>query len=393
MKKLIVVLLIIPGMALAQKAIKPNPGKALAQLKAGKLNEAKEIIDVCTTAEKTMNDGNTWYYRGLIYLALDTTSNPAYSSLAQVPFETAMESFKKAESLSKAGKEFFIQDANGFPITQTQQMGTMANFYLNKGATAYQEDNFDGALTEFVKAQQILPSDTTAYFYAGIVANQAEKWDAAIENLSKYYEKGGKTVDGYYAMINVYNGPKENKAKALEVVREAKAKFPANAELPRYEISFLIELDKVDEAKSSLEAAVAKDPDNKVLHYFLGYTNFKLSKMPEAKKNFEDALRLDSKYFDAQLMLAKIYYIDADKVKKEMSSLGITEADRKKKFDLDKVYLEKLKAALPFWEKAEQLNPSDTEVLDALYIMYSDLDDQVKMKRIEKRYKELGLDN
>jgi tetratricopeptide (TPR) repeat protein len=393
MKKLIFILLMVPGLALAQKPVKPNVNKALNSWKAGKLDEAKEMIDLCTTAEKLMLDGKTWYYRALIYASIDTTSNETYKALSDQAFEVSMESFKKADELAKGNSEYFVQDANGFPITRPQQVATLSNHYLNRGAAAYQEDDFAGALRSFEKSQQLSPGDTTGYFYAGLVANQAENWDKAVDNMNNYYEKGGKTVDGYYVMINVYNTAKEDKNKALEIVRTARTKFPNNPELPKYEIQILIELDKVDEAKTGLEKALEKEANNKVLHYFLGYTNYKLEKYADAKTNFENALKIDSQYFDAQLMLAKLYYIEADKVKKEMSSLGISEADKKKKFDLDKIYMEKLKAALPVWEKAEKLNPSDTEVLDALYIMYTDLDNQPQMKRIEKRYKELGLDN
>jgi hypothetical protein len=49
-----------------------------------------------------------------------------------------------------------------------------------------------------------------------------------------------------------------------------------------------------------------------------------------------------------------------------------------------------LKIALPYWEKAEQINPNDQEVLDALYTIYSDLDMQDQSKRVEKKMKELG---
>jgi tetratricopeptide (TPR) repeat protein len=115
--------------------------------------------------------------------------------------------------------------------------------------------------------------------------------------------------------------------------------------------------------------------------------------MVEAKKNYEDALKLDPQYFEAQLYLAKLMVADAVAIKKEMSNLGISAADKKKKFDLDKILVEKLKLALPYWEKAEKLKPDDQEVLDTLYSIYTDLDMQEQMKRIDKRYKELGMDN
>jgi hypothetical protein len=86
-------------------------------------------------------------------------------------------------------------------------------------------------------------------------------------------------------------------------------------------------------------------------------------------------------------------YADAAKIKKEMSVLGISAADKKKKFDLDKVLVEKLKVAQPYWEKAEKLNPKDQEVTDVLFSIYQDLGNDPGMARLVKKNKEQGVDD
>jgi tetratricopeptide (TPR) repeat protein len=276
---------------------------------------------------------------------------------------------------------------------KSQQMSYWANTYINKGASLYQEEDLENSLKAFEKAQMILPDDTLAYFYAGFVANGLENYDKAIASFQKYIDLGGKSSDAYLSIININSGPKANKEEALRVVRLAKPKFPNNPDLPKVEIGLLIDLKRIDEAKSGLEDAIKKEPTNKILHFYLGYANASLNNFEEAKKNYEEALKIDPQYFEAQLYLAKLVYADAASIKKEMSNLGITAADKKKRFELDKQLVEKLKLALPYWEKAEKLNPSDQEVLDTLYSIYTDLDLQDQMKRVEKRYKELGIEN
>lgn len=394
MKKVILLLLLVPTLVMAQKPIKPNLNKALNSFRANKLDEAKTMIDVCVTDAKLMNDGKSWYYRGLIYAALDTTTNETFKALAENPLATALESFEKAESMAKPGSEYFITDPNSvMPVTKTQQIDYLSSYYVNIGASAYQEDDYEGALAGFEKAQKVKPNDTTAFFFGGIVASAMEDYQKSNNYLAEYVKLGGTSPDAYSLMINAYNGPLENKEKALEVTREAKTKFPSNTNFARVEIGILIDMNKIEDAKSGLEKAVSENPEDKTLQFFLGYAHVRTENLDAAKACFEKALQIDPKYFDAQLWLAKTVSEDAKKIKREMNALGITEADRKKKFALDKVYMEKLKVALPYWEKAEKMNPSDSEVLDELYNIYVDLDMQPQVQRIEKRYKELGLDN
>ena len=393
MKRLTLLMLMLATVSVfAQKGAKPNLNKALTSWREGKLDEAKANIDLAPTYEKTMNDPKAWYYRGLIYGSIDTTSNEAFRALDPNAFTVAMESFKKADELSK-GKELFIQDASGMPVMKTQQMTYWANTDINKGASLYQEEDLENSLKAFEKAQMIIPDDTLAYFYAGFVANSLENYDKAIASFQKYIDLGGKSSDAYLSIININSGPKANKEEALRVVRLAKPKFPNNPDLPKVEIGLLIDLKRIDEAKSGLEDAIKKEPTNKILHFYLGYANASLNDFETAKKNYEEALKIDPQYFEAQLYLAKLVYADAASIKKEMSNLGITAADKKKRFELDKQLVEKLKIALPYWEKAEKLNPSDQEVLDTLYSIYVDLDLQDQLKRVEKRYKELGIEN
>ncbi len=374
----------------AQKPVKPNLNKALSSLTAGKLDEAKANIDAAITNEKMMNDGKTWYYRGLIYAAIDTTSNEAFKNLDPNAFDVAIEAFKKADQLSK-GKGYFTTDASGYPVTKEQQVGQWANQVLNKGADAYQNEEYEVALTNFEKVSKILEKDTLGHLYAGFAANSSENLDKALENFAAYYENGGTNTDPYKLMNNILI-QKGDKEKALELVREAKKKFPTNPDFPKLEIAHLIDLNRIDEAKSGLEKALETESDNKILHFYLGYANQSLNNLEDAKKNYENALKIDPQYFEAQFYLARLMYNDAATIKKQMANLGISAEDKKKRFELDKVLVEKLKVALPYWEKAEKLNPNDQDTLDVLYSIYGDLDMPDQVKRIEKKYKELGYE-
>src|SRR5688572_14671020 len=145
MKKLVLILLMMPALVFAQKPVKPSLNKALSSWKAGKLQEAKEMIDVCVTDPKLSLDGTTYYYKGLIYASLDTTSNETFKKLSGNAFQESVDAFAKADQLG-GKKEYFISDPSMGAILKSNQMAFLHNYYLNKGVAFYQEDNFENSI-------------------------------------------------------------------------------------------------------------------------------------------------------------------------------------------------------------------------------------------------------
>ncbi|HEY0743075.1 MAG TPA: tetratricopeptide repeat protein [Chryseosolibacter sp.] len=406
MKRILFLLLMLgSAAAFAQKQAKPNINKALAAWKDGKLSEAKEIIDAATTYEKTMNDGKTWYYRGLIYSTIDTTANEQTNALDPNAYKVAVESFKKAKELGKAGSDYFIQDANAMPQTQSYQLEILANFYLDKGLRAFQDDADNAKSLELLaKSKGIFESgiltpyrnDTLAYYVNALVAQQSDSLDLAIEDANNYFEKGGKSKDMYTILYQIYySGPKEDKNKALEVVRQARKLYPTSPDYPKMEIGLLIDMGKIEEAKAGLEQAVKTEPNNKILHFYLGYANTRTDNNEGARKHFQEALRIDPSYFEAQFYLANTYLVDVDKTSKELQNVPNTAAYSKKRSELVQKRVKESEIAIPYLEKAEKMEAPDKdsqiEVLQKLGQLYYYTADDKNSARVEKRLKELGV--
>jgi tetratricopeptide (TPR) repeat protein len=390
----------------AQKPIKPNNTKAMNLLKDGKLAEAKEMIDAGTTYEKTMNDGQTWYYRGLIYATIDTTSNKAFESLKPGALDTALESFKKADELNKKKDTDYSYTPPGtfIPKTKTEQLEGLSNYYLNQGINFIQADepNYEASMAALEKTKKIfegnLPkysNDTLTYYVLGLAAYNAEKHDEAIEAMNTFIKKGGKNKDAHLILYRIYSGPKEDKEKALEVIRAAKAAQPNNSDFPRIEISLLIDLNRVGEAKDGLEKAVAKEPNDKVLHFYLAYANASLKNKDEAMKHYNEALRIDPQYFEAQYYQAQLFLVDVDALSKQINNLGISAADNAKKRELFQQRVKKCEEAIPYLEKAERMRAPDKEmqidVLEKLKLMYYYVADDAKTKAVTAKLKMLGV--
>ncbi len=403
MKKIAILLMCaVPLSALAQKEIKPNVANAEKALRAGKFDEAKAIIDVTTASQEFMVDkkGNpsknaakAWYLKGLIYAGIDTTKVEKFKSLVPDGFPIAKEAFEKSKEIDKDKTPAFMNDASGFPMMNSQINGFLAQSYFNIAIKAYQEDKDYKKAFEFTeRTLYFIPEDTSILMNAGVFFGpSAEEWDKSLGYIKKYHEKGGVGADSYIMLFSIYRDKKKDNDTALKVAQEMVKKFPKNSEFPKYELDMYIKMNRLPEAKEVMLKQAAAEPDNKEARYYLGVISSELKDPIESRKWYEEAIKLDSKYFEPQLGLAEIIYFDAKSVKAEMNQLGNSKDDFKKKLDLDKSYQDKLRVALPYWEKCEKLSPDDSKVLDALYIIYSDLEMTAQVTRIKKRMKAFGL--
>lgn len=403
MKKLFVMLLILsPFAVMAQKEYKPSLPKAEKALKENKLDEAKGIIDATTSSQEFMvnkkgepskNAAKAWFLKGVIYAAIDTTKNAAWQELEAKPFPIAKEAFDKAIELGGKDAKGYITDGLGIPIDNNNVKLNLAQGYFNKAIAAYQDEK------DYAKAFEItentiyfIPNDTSVLMNAGVYFGPAAKeYDKSIKYMRDYINAGGHSHDPYIMLFGIYRDQKKDYDQALKVAKEAIEKFPNNPDFPKYELDIYIKTNRLPEAREAMAKQVAGDPNDKESRYYLGVINQELKDYKEARKWYEEAIKLDPKYFDAKLAIAEIVYLDAKEVKTQMNQLGITAEDKKKRFELDKIYVDKLKVALPYFEEVEKMNPDEPKVLDNLLNIYTDLGNEPQIARITKKMKTLGL--
>lgn len=402
MKKIVVLMFgVLPFVAFGQKEIKPNVNNAEKALKAGKIDEAKAIIDVTTASQEFMvdkkggpskNAAKAWFLKGLIYAAIDTTKEEKFKSLVPEGFPIAKEAFDKAKEIDQDKTASFVNDAMGFPLMNNQITGILAQSYFDKSLKAYQEEkDYKKAFAFTEKTMYFIPEDTSIMMNAGVFfAPAAEEYDKAIDLIKKYQAKGGKSADAYIVLVDIYYNKKKNNEEALKVLQQAKKDFPQNTDFPQTELSIYLNDKKYDVAKQMVEASLKKNPNDPQQLYLLGRLQQETGESENAKATYSKVLAVDPKNFDAAAMLADLYWKDAKVEKDKMSALGNSKADLAKAMELDKVYVEKLKTALPYVEACEKISPDDVNVLYSLLTIYGDLDIQPSVARVKKRLKTLG---
>lgn len=349
---------------------KPKVNKAKSLMDKGELAEAKQIFDDATTHEKTKDDGKMWYYRGLLYVQLDTTSNDAFKMLSNNPMEVAMKSFERADELGDEGKEYFYTSATSMlPVTKSEQINNYYSYYYNLGVNEYQESNFESAVGYFDKAAFIQPADTNAVINAAFAAHSGEMYEEAKTLYKKVIERGAVNKDYFYNYIAIV-GMENDLEKSLKAVNEALEYFPSDVDLTRNRIDILIKLDRIDEARAELEKAVQDEPNNPDLQFALGVIHDQLGNSDKALAAYDKAIEAKGDHYNSHFNKGVLLLDAANEVIKQQNNLGMTKADKKKYTELEPVIQQKLKEAMPQWEKIVDISPEGDKVQNMEYLVY-----------------------
>lgn len=403
MKRILLILLVIPAVAFGQKAPKPNAKKILSLYQDGKYKDAKEQADISVADPKVGTDGYAWYYRGLVYATLDTIQDTSLKSLEAEPLKVALESFQKAEDLNKKkDSEYFVMSPGTFdPVNKSQQLEQLSNWYLSKSINLMQQDepDYEGSYAKGQVARSIFEThmtkyrnDTLTYYVQSLAAINLMHYDSAEEAALKYKEKGGKNPDIYLILFQIYND-QGDKEKALAVAKEGRAKFPFREDFAKNELNVYLSTKQFDAAKSMVEEQVQTDPSAET-YYLLGELNKELKNKPEALKAFGKALELDANHFDTNASMAEMMYDEVGEVRRERDATK----DIAKRQQLYQKIDQELRQALPYWEKLEALKPNDENILYGLQSIYNDLStyDEAKyspkLKKLKAKMKALNLE-
>jgi tetratricopeptide (TPR) repeat protein len=388
MKKLIFAFLFIgiASFTYGQYVPKGKTTKAEAALNKGELDIAKAEIDEAFKVDKkgkVSSSAKNWYLKGRIYKAIYLDDSTEYSDLAGGnALKIAMDSFNKVLSMEK--------ETSTYAIFTNQEIDQLYAVEVNKGADLYNENDFEGAYREFMKALVIMPKDTTALLYGGVSAQQADMMDEAIDCFQQLVDNGDANIDTYKTLIYLYRTEKEDMDKVLETVDAALTKFPNNKEFTQEKITTLILSDRVDEAKTELESAISQDPTNAQYYYFLGYLYDSQEDYDNAQENYEKAIELNPDYYDANYNLAVIHYNKARDIIHELNELSLDEYRKQEAAYAEKASVH-FRDALPYFEKAvESASDDDLQLLETLQGVYYKLQMNDKGDALDARIKALS---
>lgn len=393
MRKLAFLCLIILTVSFAH-AQKGSVSKASAYLSKGDFASAKAEIDVAITIEKNAAKSKTWFERARIYQAIATSDDEAISGLDSEAIVKAVESYEKVMEMDK--------ESSPNSVLSSTNIDAMWGKFINDGGTVYAEDKYEEAYTKFTEALLVKPEDSLTLLYAGVCAQQAEDYKNTAVHYYKLEKLGYASADVFSTLIYIERAVNTDEEKALEVVKRAQEAYPMESRFGQEEISILINLKKLDQAKDKLITSIEQDPKNINLHLNLAimYDNIASnlsedsSKKEEAATTYQLALdeylkviELESDNYVANYNAGAIYINQAKEYYDQVRDMDLN-LYNKKGPALTKKADEILIKGLPYMEKANS-SKEDVDGLRALMQMYKQLKMYDKAEAILNKVDEL----
>ena len=186
------------------------------------------------------------------------------------------------------------------------------------------------------------------------------------------------------ALILVQNG---KVAEAKKAVAEARAANPDDKSLILTEANLYLDTKDYDTYKKLITEVLAQSPNDADLVFNLGVISYNAKNLVEAEKYYKRAIEIKPDYVNAYLNLA-ILKLDADKkLFEEIQKLGNSEKDNKRYEVLKKQREAVFTSALPYLEKASELDGTNEEVKGTLLSVYRALEMTEKAKALKAKMK------
>jgi tetratricopeptide (TPR) repeat protein len=243
-------------------------------------------------------------------------------------------------------------------------------------------------------------------FITGLAAlsnNMAEAAKPLFEDLYQANYDNAVVYEALYT-INANYGDADMEG-AYRYLKAGREKYPEEASLLFAEINHFLKLNRLDELTDKLKMAINSEPDNLPLYITLGgvYDNlyqreFAAGNSDKASNYFEQAfnyydqaLKKNPNNFDALFSIGSLYYNLAAIMTSELTEMSD---------DFSRAGIEKYKAreaevfaafdkALPYFQKAERLNPNDINTLIALKGIYARKNKPETSNALEQRLENL----
>ncbi len=245
-------------------------------------NQARELMDKATAV--LPDDPRSHFYMGKLEADTDNT-------------DKAIERYKKTLE---------IIDADPSYLEMELPHGHFHDSHIHLGDLYRKKGDLDVASTHYRRALELNPALANKFIEQGRTAFQAENYQGAIEPLNIHVILFPADIEATYLLGQSYEGD-EDTANAL-IYYEKTLQLDANRSDVLYKMAHIyIRTASHQNALDALKKIIALDPTDEQAHYLSAQSYLALEQYDAALSSFLDTIRINPENVDAQYQTGKLY--------------------------------------------------------------------------------------
>jgi hypothetical protein len=339
------------------------------------------------------------FTRGKLYLAFASCAVPEIKALGgDSAIDVASKSFDKVLEMEDELPDFKKEFTNEAQYNLYVKLPPVA---YNYGVADYQKENYKRAAEYFYLSAKFnrakIPNskaykyDTNSHVNAIVAGCKAAEPDIIVGALFLGSRRKLIDVDMYQTAVQyLQTSPFVDAYK--RVIDSARYKYPKNQDFLRSELNFYLGRAEFDIVLEKTEKLIKLDPENGQLYYIRGVMleeKAKITKKREQRQALKDkalqdyikATKLDTTQAAAYYNAA-VYYVNTVKdtitayneLPLKLNTPALIAKGKRLKKRIDEAYIQ----AIPFLEKAYARDKTNVDALNALVLIYGQLNDEKK---------------
>lgn len=340
--------------------------------------KAQTLVDELLQDARYQKQASTWYYRGAIYDQLmrkNITSDSAPNYL-----EEALKSYQKAMDLSKKRSQY-----HSFAQINLQGLWT---YYLNRGVQYYKVEAFEEAMEQLSICNLINDNAPYTLLYTAITAQQAEKYETALQHYEKYIQYGHAEPAVYRAFANLTANHFKNTEGAFEILQQGVQQYPWDIDLLVENYELLTQTEQLETWQTQLLAQLKEIHTNPIFYYQLAYLYTQTDECEKAIVHYQKAFELAPRQLEPIVQLAKLYHNQGAIIINNIADMDeeVFQQTGKEIIEEANEYLEK---SLHYFKIAHKLSPKSLPILKSIHTLYTRLDKTDKASQIARKMKQI----
>ena len=348
----------------------------------GKLEDAMELIQLATDSTVNNQWAKTYLVYGKLAQSAATSKKKKDQNLFENPLQLAYKNYMKALDMDEMGK---LDNSVSILLPK------LSNDFVAKGVKNFQDRKYREAMTSFEYVSKIaehdiinVSVDTGIIYNAGLAAYNAKIYENAIKHFTTCKEMNYGGVNLYLLLKNTYVSMNDS-VNVLQILKEAFEKFPEDEEVLVQLVNYYIFAGMNNEALDFLKIAKKKNPDNGTYFFAEGLIYDRIGRIDSARSAYQRSIDLDPGLFTSQYNLGALIFNQGVKMVEEANKI----LDNEKYTVAREAADQKFAEALPYLEKAHELNNDDIDTMETLKLIYYRLKMMDKHSRIDKKLRTL----